>query len=112
MIEEFKYNLVTLYYCAGADLVAGDMRGAEAGVEVGAGEREGGRRGAGAGAGAGAGGRGVEAAGAATRTFRSGSSLEILSSSCILLWPRSGRGALEAFVASCPLSEYVQTTRF
>ena len=57
------------------------MRGAEAGVEVGAGEREGGRRGAGAGAG----GRGVEAAGAATRTFRSGSSLEILSSSCNLL---------------------------
>ena len=74
------------------------MRGAEAGVEVGAGEREGGRRGAEAGAGVG--GRGVEAAGAATRTFRSGSSLEILSSSCILLWPRSGRGALEAFVAS------------
>ena len=90
--------------------MAGDMRGAEAGVEVGAGEREGGRRGAEAGAGVG--GRGVEAAGAATRTFRSGSSLEILSSSCILLWSRSGRGALEAFVASCPLSEYVQTTRF
>ena len=61
--------------------MAGDMRGAEAGVEVGAGEREEGRRGVGAGAG----GRGVEAAGAATRTFRSGSSLEILSSSCILL---------------------------
>ena len=57
------------------------MRGAEAGVEVGAGEREGGRRGAGAGAG----GRGVGAAGAATRTFRGGSSLEILSSSCNLL---------------------------
>ena len=48
--------------------MAGDMRGAEAGVEVGAGEREGGRRGAEAGAGVG--GRGVEAAGAATRTFR------------------------------------------
>ena len=61
--------------------MAGDMRGAEAGVEVGAGEREGGRRGAGAGAG----GRGVGAAGAATRTFRGGSSLEILSSSCNLL---------------------------
>ena len=59
--------------------MAGDMRGAEAGVEVGAGEREEGRRGVGAGAG----GRGAEAAGAATRTFRS--SLEILSSSCILL---------------------------
>ena len=63
--------------------MAGDMRGAEAGVEVGAGEREGGRRGAGAGVEAG--GRGAEAAGAATRAFRSGSSLEILSSSCILL---------------------------
>ena len=61
--------------------MAGDMRGAEAGVEVGAGEREEGRRGVGAGAG----GRGAEAAGAATRTFRSSSSLEILSSSCILL---------------------------
>ena len=59
------------------------MRGAEAGVEVGAGEREGGRRGAEVGAGAG--GRGVGAAGAATRTFRGGSSLEILSSSCNLL---------------------------
>ena len=61
--------------------MAGDMRGAEAGVEVGAGEREGGRRGAGAGAG----GRGVGAAGAATKTFRGASSLEILSSSCNLL---------------------------
>ena len=72
---------MTLYDCAGAELVAGDMRGAKAGAGVGAGEREGGRRGAGVGAG----GRGAEAAGAATRTFRSGSSLEILSSSCILL---------------------------
>ena len=84
----FKFILVTRYDCAGADLVAGDMRGAEAGVEVGAGERGGGRRGAGAEAGAG--GRGVEAAGAVTRTIK-----KALWKSCQVLVFCCGRGVGE-----------------